>query len=220
MRDRPSSQLYQRNRFYLFWSSMADHQHSEEQIETWREAFDIFDKNKDGHISLRELDTVVRSMGLNPSMKDLRSFIKEVDQNRDGKIQFEDFKILMSKFYVNNSPEEQQKDIEGAFKIFDKNGNGVIEKAELLRIATTLGEPLTEEEAEQMMKIADANKDGLIDYKEFSKFITRPVLNSTMGQWFQKRRELPSFGVHAAAAETISFLQKDIFMMFIDIKHF
>lgn len=220
MRDRPSSQLYQRNRFYLFWSSMADHQHSEEQIETWREAFDIFDKNKDGHISLRELDTVVRSMGLNPSMKDLRSFIKEVDQNRDGKIQFEDFKILMSKFYVNNSPEEQQKDIEGAFKIFDKNGNGVIEKAELLRIATTLGEPLTEEEAEQMMKIADANKDGLIDYKEFSKFITRPVLNSTMGQWFQKRRELPSFGVHVAAAETISFLQKDIFMMFIDIKHF
>lgn len=151
-------------------------------IETWREAFDIFDKNKDGHISLRELDTVVRSMGLNPSMKDLRSFIKEVDQNRDGKIQFEDFKILMSKFYVNNSPEEQQKDIEGAFKIFDKNGNGVIEKAELLRIATTLGEPLTEEEAEQMMKIADSNKDGLIDYKEFSKFITRPVLNSTMGQ--------------------------------------
>lgn len=88
----------------------------------------------------------------------------------------------MSKFYVNNSPEEQQKDIEGAFKIFDKNGNGVIEKAELLRIATTLGEPLTEEEAEQMMKIADSNKDGLIDYKEFSKFITRPVLNSTMGQ--------------------------------------
>lgn len=83
----------------------------------------------------------------------------------DGKIQFEDFKILMSKFYVNNSPEEQQKDIEGAFKIFDKNGNGVIEKAELLRIATTLGEPLTEEEAEQMMKIADSNKDGLIDYK-------------------------------------------------------
>lgn len=71
----------------------------------------------------------------------------------------------MSKFYVNNSPEEQQKDIEGAFKIFDKNGNGVIEKAELLRIATTLGEPLTEEEAEQMMKIADSNKDGLIDYK-------------------------------------------------------
>lgn len=161
---------------------MADHQHSEEQIECWREAFDIFDKNKDGHISLRELDTVVRSMGLNPSMKDLRSFIKEVDQNRDGKIQFEDFKVLMSKFYVNNSPEEQQKDIEGAFKIFDKNGNGVIEKAELLRIATTLGEPLTEEEAEQMMKIADSNKDGLIDYKEFSKFITRPVLKSTMGQ--------------------------------------
>lgn len=182
VRDRPSSQLCQRNFFYLFWSSMADHQHSEEQIECWREAFDIFDKNKDGHISLRELDTVVRSMGLNPSMKDLRSFIKEVDQNRDGKIQFEDFKVLMSKFYVNNSPEEQQKDIEGAFKIFDKNGNGVIEKAELLRIATTLGEPLTEEEAEQMMKIADSNKDGLIDYKEFSKFITRPVLKSTMGQ--------------------------------------
>lgn len=67
-----------------FFYSQADHQHSEEQIECWREAFDIFDKNKDGHISLRELDTVVRSMGLNPSMKDLRSFIKEVDQNSKG----------------------------------------------------------------------------------------------------------------------------------------
>ena len=77
----------------------------------------------------------------------------------------------MSKFYVTQSPEEQQKDIEGAFKIFDKNGNGVIEKAELLRIATTLGEPLTEEEAEQMMKIADANKDGLIDYKGTTRLV-------------------------------------------------
>ncbi|XP_048764701.1 calmodulin-A-like [Ostrea edulis] len=162
---------------------MANHQHSEEQIEVWRESFDIFDKNKDGHISLHELDTVVRSLGLNPSMKNLRTFIKEIDQNQDGKIQFEDFKILMSKFYVSQSPEEQQKDIEGAFKIFDKDGNGMIEKSELLRVATTMGEPLTDEEAEQMIKIADTNNDGLINYKEFSRFITRPVLNSnTLGQ--------------------------------------
>lgn len=71
----------------------------------------------------------------------------------------------MSKFYVSQSPEEQQKDIEGAFKIFDKDGNGMIEKSELLRVATTMGEPLTDEEAEQMIKIADTNNDGLINYK-------------------------------------------------------
>jgi calmodulin len=71
----------------------------------------------------------------------------------------------MSKFFVSQSPEDQQKDIEGAFRIFDKDGNGLIERSELLKVATTLGEPLTEEEAEEMIKLADANKDGLIDYK-------------------------------------------------------
>ena len=36
---------------------------------------------------------------------------------------------------------------------------------------TTMGERMTEEEVDHMMKVADENKDGKIQYKEFAKMM-------------------------------------------------
>ena len=47
----------------------------------------------------------------------------------------------------------QEEDLIEAFKIFDKDGNGVISAAELRHVMTTLGERLTEEEAEEIEDI-------------------------------------------------------------------
>lgn len=40
---------------------------SEEQINEYKEAFTLFDKDNDGTISKDELGTVMRSLGLNPT---------------------------------------------------------------------------------------------------------------------------------------------------------
>ena len=45
---------------------------SEEQVAEFKEAFDKFDKDKDGTISVQELGTVMQELGLKPSEAELK----------------------------------------------------------------------------------------------------------------------------------------------------
>ena len=45
------------------------------------EAFNIFDKDGDGRVSSKELGTVMRSLGQNPTEKELADMINEVDKD-------------------------------------------------------------------------------------------------------------------------------------------
>ena len=47
-----------------------------EQIEEMREAFQLFDNDGDGFITIRELGSVMRSLGRNPSESELRDIIQ------------------------------------------------------------------------------------------------------------------------------------------------
>lgn len=44
---------------------------SEEEIEEFKQAFALFDKDGDGTISSKELGTVMRSLGQNPTEQEL-----------------------------------------------------------------------------------------------------------------------------------------------------
>lgn len=48
--------------------------------------------------------------------------------------------------------------------MFDKEGSGTISNAELRKIMTTYGETLTEEEVDEMIRDADTDGDGVVDY--------------------------------------------------------
>ena len=50
---------------------MAD-ELTEEQIEEFKEAFSLFDKDGDGTITTKELQTVMRSLGQNPTESELQ----------------------------------------------------------------------------------------------------------------------------------------------------
>ena len=64
-----------------------------------------------------------------------------------------------------------QEEILEAFKVFDKDGNGFISAAELRHIMTNLGEKLTDEEVDEMIREADIDGDGQINYEEFVKMM-------------------------------------------------
>ena len=44
-----------------------------------KDAFDLFDKNKDGRITTGELDTVMKSLGQDPTETELRNMVNEID---------------------------------------------------------------------------------------------------------------------------------------------
>ena len=57
---------------------MAANQLSKEQVEELRQAFDLFDKDKGGSISTRELGFTMRAMGMNPTEAEILDLLCEV----------------------------------------------------------------------------------------------------------------------------------------------
>ena len=119
----------------------------EDKITECREVFDLFDKDKDGSITTKELGDVMRALGANPTNTELQEMIAEVDKDNSGKIEFNEFLDLFARKMKDPDTEE---DLIEAFKIFDKDGSGNISAQELRHVMTTLGEKLTEEEADEI----------------------------------------------------------------------
>ena len=141
---------------------------TEQQRKDLQDIFDQFDKDKDGKISAKELENAMVSMGQNPTNEEIKEMMEEADLNKDGKIDFEEFLSLMTR----NSPETQTEDeVINAFRVFDKEGNGLISSAELKHIMMTIGDTMTEEEADEMVNEADIDEDGMINYEEFVRMM-------------------------------------------------
>ena len=141
---------------------------SEEKITEFKAAFELFDKDRDGTITTKELGILMRNLGQNPSEEELKQMIREVDLDGNGTIDFKEFLCLMVKKMKGTDTEEELLE---AFKVFDRDGNGYITSHELRYIMTNLGVGLTPEEVEEMVKEADLDNDGQIDYDEFVKMM-------------------------------------------------
>lgn len=57
-------------------------------LQEFKEAFALFDQDGDGTITIKELGMVMRSLGQNPSLSDLKEMIREVDADGNGTIDF------------------------------------------------------------------------------------------------------------------------------------
>ncbi|KAL9702333.1 hypothetical protein quinque_005851 [Culex quinquefasciatus] len=143
---------------------------TKEQIEELREAFTLFDTNGDGTISGSELSTVLRALGKNVSDAEVEELLKEVRTDDEGRIRFGDFVAMMTVRLKDFNNEDQ---LQEAFRIFDRDGNGRISAEELRVALRSFGEQLTEEELEELLREADVNSDGQIDYGEFVRMITQ-----------------------------------------------
>ena len=90
---------------------------SEEQIEEFKEAFSLFDKEGKGHIYTKELGTVLRSLGIHTSDEEKYEFINKYDTDGNGIIKFKQFlEIIIIKIAETKIEEELLE----CFKLFDE----------------------------------------------------------------------------------------------------
>ena len=141
---------------------------SEEKITEFKEAFNIFDKDKDGYITTKELGDIMKNLGQTPSEAELQDMINEVDIDGNGTIDFKEFLGLMARKMRDADTEEELIE---AFKVFDRDGNGLISGNELQHVMNSLGENISQDEVEEMIKEADLDGDGYINYEEFVRMI-------------------------------------------------
>lgn len=138
-----------------------------EQLHEFETAFNQFDSDKDGRITIQELGSMMRSIGQTPTDIELKEMIEEVDQDKDNSIDFNEFVSMMMKSIHDVDSEERTLE---AFKVFDRDGSGVIRVSELKSIMMQVGSPISETEADDLLQLAN-QEEGLIDYVEFVKSI-------------------------------------------------
>ena len=146
---------------------------TEETINQFRYFFDLFDKDSSGSITTKELGTIMRNLGQNPSEEELKQMIREVDLNGDGTIDFKEFLGLMARKMRDYDNEDEYIE---AFRIFDKNNDDLISKEEFKEAMTIIGqfvwgESPTDADIEYMIKEADTDGDGFLHYSDFIRKI-------------------------------------------------
>ena len=141
---------------------------TDEQIIEFREAFQAFDKDGNGSITTKELGTVMRSLGQNLSEAEIKEVIDEVDEDRNGIIDFQEFLSLMARKMKIIDKEDELID---AFKVLDLNGTGKISKYELRYIILSTDSGFTGNDIDELLKLCDFDEDGNIDLHDFIKVL-------------------------------------------------
>ena len=143
----------------------------ENQINQYREAFDMFDKDKSGYISATEIMSIMKNFGNPLPRAEVDRMIAAVDDDGNGELDFEEFITLMQtqRIFIDESDDDK---ILKAFKSFDKDHDGKITNFEFRYILTQLGQAhqFTNEETDILFKECDLDNDGILVYEDFIKF--------------------------------------------------
>merc|ERR1719386_610523 len=139
-----------------------------------KEAFQCIEANGDGKVSLEEFIKVMSEVGVDPQTSE-RIFNK-YDDDRSGELNKEEFYsyVLKGVGDIKSIIKDGQKGedkIKDSFRQWDQDGSGSISKAELERVLTALNPSFTKKDIAAIIKQADKNKDGVIDYDEFVEWL-------------------------------------------------
>lgn len=68
-------------------------------------------------------------------------------------------------------PAETEDALRQAFRVFDRDGDGYISTSDLRYFMVTLGEKLSEEEADEMIRMLDEDGDGRVQWDDFARLL-------------------------------------------------
>ncbi|KAL4400852.1 Calcium-binding component of the spindle pole body (SPB) half-bridge [Malassezia pachydermatis] len=167
---------------------------SEDQRQEIREAFDLFDTDKDGAIDYHELKVAMRALGFDLKKSEVLDILRDNDSTGAGLMEWPAFnristcemlllafnKVVTEKIAARDPREE----ILRAFALFDEDNTGKISLRNLKRVAKELGENLDEEElyvfkphvyanisSQAMIDEFDLDQDGEISEQEFMQIM-------------------------------------------------
>jgi calmodulin/calcium-binding protein CML len=133
----------------------------EEKLNFIREIFNIFDKESEGWISVKDLPSICSYLFVNcPSEAEIMNMFGIAGFDNELKITFEEFYLSIYKHEVGI----RQENIEEAFRKFDKKGTGKITKAELRSIVESENIGLSGEDVNEIVEQYGLNGIEEIEY--------------------------------------------------------
>lgn len=153
---------------------------------TFRDAFRVFDENRDNQISMQEFFKVFEKMNLGLSIREIECLWDFLPKNLNGFLQYEGFcnglegiprknylKPTLSQVreYIQTQLGFRNISIGQLFRSFDQDINGVLSIHEFRNLLKDLSLDLSFHDIEALINSADSNKDGVISLHEFIEFI-------------------------------------------------
>ena len=127
---------------------------------------DQTDSAKPQTISLADLGQMMQSLGHALTEAELHHLIQEVDRDRSGTIEFEEFRGLMVSRHGDRSSR-----LTLAFSVLDEDSNGQISADELRQVMHPFG--LTDTELDEMIQEVDRDGDRAINFEEFCQLVAQ-----------------------------------------------
>ena len=130
---------------------------NEDHNEEIKNTFTLFDQDNDNKITKQELSTLLRALGKNITDNEINSLIVESNL-ADELINFDSFITILNKI----TPKDTEAELLEAYELFDTENNGYINISEFRHIMTNLGEKLSVDEIDNIIKELDPTNQGKI----------------------------------------------------------
>jgi len=136
---------------------------NQDQIQEFKEAFNMIDQNRDGFIDHDDLKDMLASLGKDVS----DDYLDNMMNDAPGPINFTMFLTLFGERLQGTDPEEV---IRNAFGCFDEENAGCLPEDYLRDILMTMGERFSRDEVDDLFKEAPI-KNGQFNYVEFTRIL-------------------------------------------------
>lgn len=172
----PGEDYVQRKEFRILLQFLRNY------FELWI-MFDSLDTGEDRRVDLGEFQAAIPKLaewGVLIAESKAEDEFNKIDTNDGGQVLFAEFCswAIKQKLDLGEEKDGGDKDevelgmtveekIKDTFQRYDADGNGVITPEELTALFSELDPGLSENEIKQIIGVSDANKDGVIDFKEF-----------------------------------------------------
>ncbi|GAA5841147.1 hypothetical protein JCM5353_008978 [Sporobolomyces roseus] len=138
-----------------------------------REAFELFDLDKDQRLDYHEFKVSLRALGFDLKKSEVLKLMRERNHSNEAEagggqltIGLEPFMSIAEELILSRDPLDE---IRRAFRLFDEENTGKISFRNLKKVARELGENLTDDELQAMIEEFDLDQDGEISEHEFIK---------------------------------------------------
>jgi len=157
---------------------MASNHYDSQASTNYKEAFSLFDKRGNGRVTVDSLGDLLRACGQNPTLAEIKDLEKQVGGECEFSlpncqevyqltmmplaVDFETFQRVLNRpggFRDPGDPEEYCR----GFQVFDKDMSGFIGVGQLKYILTNLGEKMSEDEVDELLKTVDTSS-GQVNY--------------------------------------------------------
>jgi len=145
-------------------------QMSENQIDKLRQTFMQLDKNGDGLLTVVEMKEGLEKAGVENVPPELKAILMAVDSDGSGVVDYTEFlaATLDKSVYMKEDVCWQ------AFRIFDRNGDGKIDKKEMSYVLNDDGvQGAAGRDIAQIMQDVDEDGDGEINFQEFMSMMKK-----------------------------------------------